>query len=117
MTEYPQYQSQYPLAPVAPARAKFHGLAIAGFVCALVGIIFGLIPLTFIMAFILGTIAIVFGAIGRAHGLGKAGLILGIIAIILGIVGAVIVNNAVNDLNTTLDCISTSSTTTDMSQC
>lgn len=101
----------------APPRAPHYGLAIAGFVCALVGVIFGLIPLTCIFAMILGVIGIIFGALGRGHGLGKAALIIGIVAVILGIVGAVIVNNAVNDLNDSFDCIGNATSASQMDNC
>lgn len=111
----PQYP--YPSDPSAQQRAKYHGLAIAGFVCSLVGCIFGLIPLTFVFAFILAALGITFSAIGRKHGLGKAGLVLGIIAAVLGIVGAVIVNSAVNNLNDSFNCIDNATTVSEMNDC
>ena len=65
MTQYGQYsQPQYAQPPTEP----HHGLAIAGFVCAIVGAIFGLIPITFILAFIGAALGLTFeswDAVGR----------------------------------------------------
>jgi hypothetical protein len=90
-----------------PAVAPWRGMAIAGFVVALVGCIFGLIPLTFLLALIGGTVGLVFSILGRRHGLGKAGIVLAAVAIVLGIVGAVIVNQATTKLQNDLNNINT----------
>ena len=117
---YPAPPPLMPRPPIyaTPEPVKPHkGLAIAGFCVALVGCIFGLIPLTFIFAFILGALGLVFGLIGRRHGLGKAATILAIVALCLGVIGAVIVNRAVNDVSNTFDCISNSQTADEMDAC
>lgn len=74
------------------------GLAIAALVLGIAGIVFGLVPITFFLALAGGTLAIIFGALGRRHGMGKWGLALGIVAVALGIWGATIVNKAASDL-------------------
>ena len=84
--------------PVKP----WHGLAIAGFVTALVGIILGLIPIFFLAAWIGGAVGLVFSIVGRKHKLGKWGIALAIVALALGGVGYGIVDHAVNDLSKSL---------------
>jgi len=88
-------------------RGPTNGLAVASLVCGIVGAVFGLIPWTFWLAWILGILAIVFGAIGRKKAdrepaAGKrssatAGLILGVVAIILGIIGLILVVSVLED--------------------
>jgi glucose uptake protein GlcU len=87
-----------PVGAVSPVPTN--GLATASLVCGIVGAVFSLIPWTFWLAWILGILAIVFGAIGRKRAdrdpaVGKrssatAGLILGVVAIVLGTVGLVL---------------------------
>jgi hypothetical protein len=66
-----------PPAPTDPAPAptqqqvvfverKGNGLSVAGFVCGLIGAIFGLIPILFWISFPLGILGIVFGMIKLA---------------------------------------------------
>jgi Na+/proline symporter len=103
-----------PLAASTPATPAAHqvvvierkgnGLAVAGFVCGLIGAIFGLIPLLFWIAFPLGVLGLVFGGIAwhRARrdaerggkGLAIAAVILGLLALVLAIIGIVIIDNA-----------------------
>jgi len=102
-----------PLAVVVPAPGN--GQAVAALVCGIVGAVFGLVPWTFWLAWILGVIAIVFGAIGRRRAdrdpaAGKrstatAGLILGIVAIALGVVGLIILVNVIDHATTTINDI------------
>ena len=96
---------------------KHHGLAIAALVVGIVGVVFGLIPLTFEIALAGGIVALVLGLFGRKHGTGKAGIILGIIAIALGIWGAVIVNQVSNDLTNYSTCIDNAKTLAQMDKC
>lgn len=96
------------LPGVAPAPVPANGLAIAALVCGIVGAVFGLIPFTFWLAWVLGVVAIVFGAIGRRRAdrepaagkrsMATAGLILGIVSIGLGIVGAIVLTMLINDV-------------------
>ena len=81
-----------------------NGLAVAGFVCSLIGAPVGLIPLLSWIAFPLGILGVVFGGIGwrRANreperggkGLAIAGLVLGILAVILAVIGMALINDA-----------------------
>lgn len=95
------------------AQTPDNGFAVAGFVCGIVGVVFGLIPWTFFLAWILGVLGIVFGAIGRRRAtkvpaagkrsMATAGLVLGIIAIGLGIVGVIVLESWINDVSTVFD--------------
>jgi hypothetical protein len=66
-----------------------NGLATAGFVCGLLGALLSLIPIIGMVAWVLGPLGVIFGAIGWAHaaerqrgkGLAIAGVVLGAIAI------------------------------------
>jgi len=89
----PQYGIYNP-----PARNTHSSMAVAALVLGIIGVVFGLIPLTFFVALACGVLAIVFGALGRYHTKAKWGLALGIVAVALGIWGATIVNKASNDL-------------------
>lgn len=130
--QYPQLQhfpSQQPYPP-PPYRVgaqvaldkkdrvkKHHGMAVTALVLGIIGTVFGCIPLTFVVAFVGGVLAIIFGLFGWRWGVGKAGAILGIIAVLLGIVGAVIVNSAVNDLNSSVNCIDSGHADVEMDAC
>lgn len=94
---------------------KSNGFAVAGLVLGIVGVVFGLIPLTFFVALVCGVLAFVFGFIawrawkkdnarGR-KGMSIAAVILGALAIALGIWGAFIVDDAVDDLNEELNSL------------
>jgi hypothetical protein len=73
-----------------------------------------MIPLLFILAFPLGVLALIFGALawrsarmpgGSRKGMAIAGTVLGCIALALGVAGALIVDDAVNDLERDLNQI------------
>jgi hypothetical protein len=105
MTDYqqPTYPPpptySYPSAPVN----RHEGLAVAALVLGIIGVVFGVVPLTFWIALPCGALALIFGLIGRRPTKGKWGVALGAVAIMLGIIGAVILNSAVNDLDKTLN--------------
>ena|GEM_PF-3572561 len=93
----------YPPVPVPQPR---NGLGIAALVLGLVGLLFGLIPLTGFVAIVLGVIGLVLGLVGlgrvRKHiatnrVLSWFGVGTSLAAVVLGIVGLVILSNAVDD--------------------
>ncbi len=98
-------------APVVQQRGN--GLAVAALVVGIVGAAFGLIPITFFIALVLGVIAVALGgpALRAAYrGRGRKvmawiGTLLGVLAIVLGIVGAVIVNDVFEDTEQELERI------------
>jgi len=103
-----------------PGRRATNGLAIAALVCGIIGVVAGLIPFLFFLAFILGVLALVFGLVGRGtakrrEGAGSkqaiAGAILGGVAVILGIVGVVILVNVINDTDEKLRSLTTTTVT------
>jgi hypothetical protein len=106
MTNYPTV----PQLPTSPAVKPFRGMAIAGFVVALVGCVFGLIPILFVFAWVAGVAALVFSGLGYRWTLGKWGIVLAVVAIVLGIIGAVIVNSATTKLQNDLNNINTNAT-------
>jgi hypothetical protein len=77
-----------------------NGMSVAGFVCGLLAVIFGLVPILFFVSFPLAILGAVFSLIGRGRakrdparsgkGLGTAGLILSVIGFALAIVGILI---------------------------
>jgi hypothetical protein len=104
----PQQQTTAPPPPgQPPSHAVGNGMGVAALVLGIIGVLFGFIPLTFFLAWILGALALIFGIIGRRRakrlsikkGSSTAGVILGAIAVILGIIGIVIISSAVNDVN------------------
>jgi len=108
-----QDTTMYPETVYVPT--KGNGLAVAGMVLGIIGVLFGLIPLTFFFAWILGVLAVVFGAIGRGRakrepmrggkGMATSGLVLGIVALLLGVLGVVIIGKAANDISDEFDKI------------
>jgi hypothetical protein len=121
---YQQPQPQY-YYPPQPTRAKYHGLAIAGFVCALVGLVFGLGPaIIYIFTFVLAVLGLVFGLIGRQHTLGKWAIALAVVAFACGIWQVQQVNKAVNEINDVVNqtdqyfaCIDQAQTIAEMDLC
>ncbi len=112
------------IAVVVPATgdaqaAPGNGFAVAALVCGIVGAVFGLVPWTFWLAWILGVVAIVFGALGRRRADGEpiagrrsmatAGLVLGIVAIALGIIGLIVlttwISGATDAINEFQRCV------------
>ncbi len=87
------YQSMPATSEGAGARTRSNGLAIAGMVCGLVGLI--------IFAPILGPLAIIFGGVGLSRAksgaphrnMALAGIILGVIDIVLWVVLLVAVSH------------------------
>ena len=79
-----------------------NGMGVAAFVCALIGVVIGLVPFLALPALVLGVLGVVFGLVAwnRAErqqttkGLAIAGFILGLLAFGLSIIGFVIVANA-----------------------
>ena len=69
---------------------------------ALVGAIFGLIPILFVLAFIGPAIGLTFGILGRRYGFGKAAIIIAVAALGLGIAGVAITANAVHKIDQSL---------------
>jgi hypothetical protein len=74
----------------APPR---QGFAVASLVLGIVGAVFGLVPLTALIALACGILAVVFGALGlkQRRGMALAGLILGVVAVALAIWGLVVI--------------------------
>lgn len=74
--------------PQAPAG---NGLAVAALVLGIIGVFFGIIPLTFFIAWILGALALVFGLVGCRRRVRRAmaawGAALGLVSLILGSMG------------------------------
>jgi hypothetical protein len=86
-----------------------NGLGLAGMVCGIVGVVLGWIPFVFWLGFILGILALVFGAIGRGRfgrgeanngGQATAAIVLGAVAIVFGVLSVIwtvhLVHNAQN---------------------
>lgn len=104
-----QYGGQYGGPPVQQG----NGLAVAGLVLGILGVLFGFIPFVGVfMAILLGALGAIFGAVGLSRskqpyrggrGMAIAGLVLGIIAIILGFLQGFVIGAAVDDLNQDLD--------------
>lgn len=110
------YQSA-PQAPnMTPAQPR-NGMGITALVLAIVGVLFGLIPLTGFVAIILGALGIVFGLIGFSRSrrglstnpkMSAIATALAVVAIALGIWGLVIDANAVHQINNDLNNLQTS---------
>lgn len=97
-----------------PAEPRGNSFAIAALVLGIVGAVFGFVPILYVIAFPCGALALIFGILAwraaRRPGVGRkgmaiAGTILGCVALALGVIGAVIVDDAVNDLERDLDRI------------
>ena len=88
-----------PSLPVRPTTPGANGLAIAGFVLALVGALVGLAPLLFFEALVGGVLGIIFSLVGlgrakhttqhRGRRLAVAGIVLSVAALGLGVLGVV----------------------------
>jgi hypothetical protein len=96
-----------------PAPAASNGFAITALVLGIVGAVFGFIPFTFWLAWILGVLAIVFGALGRRRAdqeaaagkrsMATAGLVLGIVCIVLGVIGLIVLTTLFSDVGSTIE--------------
>jgi uncharacterized membrane protein len=99
------------------------GLQVTAIVAGIFGVIFGLIPLTFILAWGFGLVALVVGimAYRRAKKVGvkqgRAGIVMGVIAIALGIVGVVVVNDVFEDVDEDLTCLEEADTAAEIEAC
>lgn len=106
---------QLPIAPpsaTTPAPKGSNGLAVAGFVLGLLGLLGSFIPVVNIVAIILAVIGLVLAGVGLARsrtvragkGLAIAGLALGVLGIIIAIAIDVSVGKAIDDVtNTSVD--------------
>ncbi|OII64844.1 hypothetical protein BJP40_19340 [Streptomyces sp. CC53] len=83
-----------------PYAAPRNGFGTAALVLGIVGLVFGAIPVAFVLGGVLGVLALVFGLLGRARarrgeatnqGMALAGVVLGALAIVAVIVWAVFV--------------------------
>lgn len=106
-TQAPEQQPQ-----VIYVEKQTNGMATASLVLGIIGVVFGLVPLTAFIALICGLLAVIFGFVGRKNakknGVGKKtmatwGLVLGAVAFALGVAGVVIVDDALNELERELD--------------
>lgn len=110
-TQFPVPQAnpyQQPMYPGVPAKVPGKGLAIAGMVCGIVGVCFGVFSLgiAWIYGVILGILGVVFGAVAKNKGyrgtMATAGIVLGIVSVALCIIlyaaCVTAVNSAVNSL-------------------
>lgn len=107
--------AQIPQQQVVVVQQRGNGMAVAGFVCGLLGAIFGLIPILFFLSFPLGILGLIFSVIARRRakrepdrggkGLATAGIVLSLIGIVLAIVSIAIIGEAADDLNDELERI------------
>jgi len=125
------HQRAYPPPPpVAGYQQQFYptpqvgaGLQVTAIVAGIFGVIFGLIPITFFLAWAFGLVALVVGIMAyrraKAVGLkqGRAGIVMGAIALALGVVGVVIVSDAFEDLDEDLSCIDEADTPAEIDAC
>lgn len=105
----------YQQAPQYAVAQPKNGFGITALVLAIIGVVFGLIPLTAIVALVCGALAILFGALGYARKrrgvatngkMSITGGVLGVVAVGLGIFGFVILGQAAEDLENSLDGVS-----------
>jgi len=97
-----------PTPQPAPAKAS-NGLATAGFVLGLLGLLGSFIPVINVGGIVLGVVGAVLAAVGltkakklgAGKGLAISGIILGVLALIIGIFVNVVFANAVNDATDT----------------
>ena len=82
-----------------------NGLAIAALCLGITGCVFGLIPITALIALACGAVGLVLGIIAWKHaathgrkGMAITGTLLSVLAVTLGVIGFIIVQNAVNSL-------------------
>ena len=93
-------------APAAQPGSGSNGFAVTALVCGILGVVFGLITVTYFIAWILGAIALIFGILGRRdankRGVGKgmsiAGVVLALLALALGTVGYNTLSNQAEEI-------------------
>lgn len=116
----------YPPPPPRPAWTApppAHGLHITALVSGIIGVIFGLIPITSLIAIAGGLVALLLGFMawrkGRDFGVkqGRAGMVLGGIALAFGIIGMVIVQSTVDDLDDLGTCLDNADTAAEIDAC
>ncbi|ATW48876.1 DUF4352 domain-containing protein [Streptomyces peucetius] len=120
MSQYTQPQPGF----TAPSPAR-NGLGTAALVLGIIGIIFGVIPFLFWIGTILGLLALVLGLVGRGRakrgeatnkGTATAGTVLGLLALIasvvIGIVTVMAVDEAVDEINKSVENTAPKDTTT-----
>lgn len=97
-----------PPPPAAPPEPP-NGLAVAALVLGIIGTVFGLVPLTFWLAFILGVLALVFGLIARKkhhrRTMATWGASLGAVSLVLSVIGIVVLVTALDDTSEEVDHI------------
>ncbi|GLZ75879.1 hypothetical protein Afil01_06860 [Actinorhabdospora filicis] len=114
MAYTPPTQSVPPPAPqpAAPFVPPKNGLGLTALILGIIGVLFGLIPITFFIAGTLGVIALIFGIVGIRRAVRKTatnkavaiiGTVLAVAALGLSVVGVVIVNKVVDDVSNVLD--------------
>ncbi len=103
-----------------------NGFGLTAVILGVIGLLFGLVPLTGFIAFGLGFGAVVFalanrGRLKRNKATNRkstwAGLVAGLLAMALGVWGMVIVFTAANDLGNNLDCIDKAKTVKQIDAC
>lgn len=110
---YQQYQ---------PAPRRGSGLQVTAIIAGIFGVIFGLIPLTFFLAWAFGLVALIVGIMAyrraKTAGVrqGRAGIVMGVIALLLGIIGAAIVADAFDDTDDTTTAQEGTTTTAERSE-
>ena len=72
------------ITPAVAVNRQRGGLAVAALVLGIVGLVSSCVPLLGCYALPLTILAIVFGILGRAHGMGIAGLLCGLIGTVIG---------------------------------
>jgi hypothetical protein len=90
---------RYPPVPPPPPAGPRNGFGVTALTCGIIGVLFGLLPVTFALAGLLGVIALVFGVLGGLRArrreatngpLAVIGAVLGAGALVLSVVGLVI---------------------------
>jgi hypothetical protein len=106
-------------------------MAVTALVLGIIGVAAGLVPLLFFLGWILGVLAIVFGAIARSRAtknpavgrktMATWGLGLGVAAIVAGVIGVTIFSSAVHDVSHSLrrygDCLRDAHTQREIQDC
>ena len=131
---------QAAISPPAPSAGPQHvvyvesasnGLAVAALVLGIVGLVLGLIPILFFIAWICGIVGFVLGLVGRRRAtknpavgrktMATWGVALSILAFGMGCVGYAVLTDAFEDasdeLESTSDCLDQADTLAEINQC